>query len=526
MSTVRRPRWYPPPPPTPKILNIPRRTRRKVIKPIIGKPVTENTTTTRRCYKGKLESLFDQERVFSRTVPIVLFNSGGGDCERRERVEEIDFRDRSRRRGDKEEEEEEEEEDVEKQKWRFQAEILRAECNFLRMERDIALKKLELNRVQTKRTLRSAVETLVSGKEKINEGRNASSVLEEEIGDLEDKLKELQRNSGVRDFEFRKCSNFDKEASLLQKRLEKLGEGLLSEEKCVKEIRQMAEASLTIKTYRKFDQSFSPDREIRFKDVEILRKKMEKLSKGMLEKMEEEYGSLLLSSASGSGNASATSSVSSSRRIEFPLLSTSAQTQSLLHHKENMFHEDKICSGRCKKIVRKIVEEVRAELDQWSQMQEMLERVRDEMQDMQNTRDFWQDRALNSDNQVQSLQSSVQEWKQKARYSQSKVTELEKHINELHLQLERLRDEPKMESTKVPQDTHKEKEKRVLICRLKENHQRDFNGNRKKETGHGMWRKEQVIGSGSVVPKRSPLRDMQNSPLPWDNTISVPFAMP
>ncbi|KAF5197562.1 myosin-like protein [Thalictrum thalictroides] len=271
MSTVRRPRWYPPPPPTPKILNIPRRTRRKVTKQVIGKPVigkesdknsSITTTTTRRCYRGKLESLFDQERVFSRTVPIVLFNSGV-DCERRERVEEIDFRDRRITRGDKDDE------DVDYEKWRFQTEILRAECNFLRMERDIALKKLELNRVQTKRTLRSAVETLVSGKEKITEGRNAGSVLEEEIGDLEEKLKELQRNSGVRDFEFRKCSNFDKEASVLQRRLEKLGEGLLSEEKCVKEIREMAEASLTIKTCRKFDQSFSPDREIRFKDVRI-----------------------------------------------------------------------------------------------------------------------------------------------------------------------------------------------------------------------------------------------------------------
>ena len=60
---------------------------------------------------------------------------GGG--ERRERVEETES-------------------------WRFQAEILRAECNFLRVEREFALKKLERNRVQMKRTLRSAVQTLVS----------------------------------------------------------------------------------------------------------------------------------------------------------------------------------------------------------------------------------------------------------------------------------------------------------------------------------------------------------------------------
>lgn len=50
----------------------------------------------------------------------------------------------------------------EEEKWRFQAEILRAECNLLRIEREFALKKLEKNRVKMERTLRSAVQTLVS----------------------------------------------------------------------------------------------------------------------------------------------------------------------------------------------------------------------------------------------------------------------------------------------------------------------------------------------------------------------------
>lgn len=48
------------------------------------------------------------------------------------------------------------------EKWRFQAEMLRAECNFLRMEREFALKKLERNRVKMEKTLRSAVQTLIS----------------------------------------------------------------------------------------------------------------------------------------------------------------------------------------------------------------------------------------------------------------------------------------------------------------------------------------------------------------------------
>jgi hypothetical protein len=55
-------------------------------------------------------------------------------------------------------------EDAEEQeeKWRFQAEILRAECNFLRMEREVALRKLDRHRGQMEAALKSAVETLVS----------------------------------------------------------------------------------------------------------------------------------------------------------------------------------------------------------------------------------------------------------------------------------------------------------------------------------------------------------------------------
>ena len=48
------------------------------------------------------------------------------------------------------------------ERWRFQAEMLRAECNFLRMEREVALRKLERNRSQMEAALRSAMETLIS----------------------------------------------------------------------------------------------------------------------------------------------------------------------------------------------------------------------------------------------------------------------------------------------------------------------------------------------------------------------------
>lgn len=57
--------------------------------------------------------------------------------------------------------------------------------------------------------------------------------MEQEIEDLEEKLIELQRNSSVRDFEIRQCSHFDKEAVVLQRKLEKLGEEQHKETKSI-----------------------------------------------------------------------------------------------------------------------------------------------------------------------------------------------------------------------------------------------------------------------------------------------------
>ena len=50
----------------------------------------------------------------------------------------------------------------EEEKGRFQVEMLRAECNLLRMEREIGVKKMEKRRVQLDNALRSAVQILVS----------------------------------------------------------------------------------------------------------------------------------------------------------------------------------------------------------------------------------------------------------------------------------------------------------------------------------------------------------------------------
>ena len=57
--------------------------------------------------------------------------------------------------------------------------------------------------------------------------------------------------------------------------------------------------------------------------------------------------------------------------------------------------------------MRRVIEQVRAETEQWSQMQGMLRQVRKEMEELQASRDFWEDRALDSDCEIQSLNSAV-----------------------------------------------------------------------------------------------------------------------
>lgn len=97
----------------------------------------------------------------------------------------------------------------------------------------------------------------VQGRNKIYDGKDVAMVLEEEIKNLVDKLAKLQRSSGIhsKHCEVKKnCGNFDKQASILQRRLVKVRG--TSDETCVKEIQEMAEASLSIKTSCRVDESF------------------------------------------------------------------------------------------------------------------------------------------------------------------------------------------------------------------------------------------------------------------------------
>ncbi|XP_039014268.1 uncharacterized protein LOC120144218 isoform X1 [Hibiscus syriacus] len=482
-TITRRAKWqYPPAQPSPRIIHLPRRLRRKAPKASPSK-----LPGSQKERKGMvLESLFDQGGSFTRgSVPVVVVSPRESDDEMR--------------RGRVAEEEEEKRENrsssvafVEEEKWRFQAEMLRAECNLLRMERKIAVKKMERRKVYMERTLKSAAQILLSGRKNICERKDVNmALLDEQINELIEKIEKLQKRSGVQDLEVKKCSNFDKKISSLQRQLEKSGfKGISDEERCVKEIRQMAEASLSIKTISEDDDHNRNVQNYSDLQVESLRRKMDGLSKGFLL---EEYSDLSSSSLQQSCKVSSFNHHQS--------LTTIILVQ-FLHYstwflQEKMSHEARVCSGHCKALVQRVVEQIRAETEQWSQMQDMLGLVRDEMEELHASRDFWEDRALDSDYRIRSLQSAVKEWRQKALSSEAEAKELRAQVYVLRQEVERLRQERERKTARtriaspINREAQSETEKRVLVCRLKE---------------------DDPCTAGLIPIRRSPLRDISNKP--------------
>ena len=107
------------------------------------------------------------------------------------------------------------------------------------------------------------------GKEKMDEGDSASLELEEEIEELAKKLIELQKGSKMKGLEIQNCINFDKQASLLQKQLEKYNE--MQGENCVKETAEVSAVTLPFNSTRegKMKGHGSSRQTARFTDVRI-----------------------------------------------------------------------------------------------------------------------------------------------------------------------------------------------------------------------------------------------------------------
>ncbi|KAL0437208.1 UNVERIFIED_CONTAM: hypothetical protein Sradi_0428700 [Sesamum radiatum] len=455
-TTSRRTKWHPPPP-TPKILHFPlsRRTRRKQPTPTTHHHRRRHRSSSNPLLlmnhgylssRENLENHFDREKNELYEARLVFLNSNSR-VERRERVEE-ECGGGGGGNG------------FEEEKWMFQAEMLRAECNFLRMEREFALKKLERNRVKMERTLRSAVHTLVSGRKKIFEGKNVSVLLEKEIEELSEKLEELHKSSRMNDYKVRKCSNFDKKAWVLQRRLEKLGES--SDDSSLKELQTLPESSSSINTSCNIDkQSCVTNSKTESKSTEVdeLRKKMEGLSKGMLDRVEGEYGSMLSTTA----NCSIASSASTSKGIDCPNFSSfpTRQMYQMLgtlqgHHWQNCGASES-GDGAMVTNARNAGE------------------VRGEMEELQASRDFWENRAHNSDNEIQSLKHAVEEWKEKAQGYENKANELQLQLSVLQEELQKSKAEVKVETNrevKTISDPPRKQlvmKRHVLKCHLKEN---------------------------------------------------------
>ncbi|KAL5218896.1 hypothetical protein ABZP36_019580 [Zizania latifolia] len=420
------------------------------------------------------------------------------------------------------------------EKWRFQAEILRAECNFLRMEREVALRKLDRHRGQMVVALKSAVETLVSVRKKID-GRGdvgVAATLDEGIEDLEEMMEELRVEkesgrravSGLRELRRSHGRNFDRQASSLRRRLEKMSPA--DAEPCVKDIREIAlpvapQSPPPPAEHSDYDDH---DNSTNLSDVEMLRMKMAGMSKGMRERMAE-YSRRLEAVAGGDNNnnaddcqsrkcgnrhsrkASASSQRSwsggsiSNANAAAPRDTTASQDRSRHsvaperhHHQQHkiMSEECKLVgSGSCcdcREIVGKIMEQVRTESEQWTEMQDMLEQVRIEMQELQSSRDTWQRRAIASDISLRSLSSQVLEWKHRAQVSEQHVEDLRKKVSELESKLHTFKahfpspgqpnqewsEACKMENPRSKaqhprshESGGKEKEKHVLVCRVK-----------------------------------------------------------
>ncbi|TYJ02741.1 hypothetical protein E1A91_A13G250100v1 [Gossypium mustelinum] len=491
-TITKRSKWqYPPPQPAPKILHLPPRPKRKPSLKPSKLPSLHNET------KGKqLVNLFDQERCFKRgLIPLMLVNPMEESNEEMKR--------------DKVEEEEEEENNggvvalVEEEKWKFQAEMLRAECNLLRIERDTV-------------SVDNSMTLIMQGRNNICEGNYVRMILEELINELLEKVEKLQKRTGVKDLEAKKCSNFDKQACFLRTQFDKFGE-FSDEQIRAEEIREMAEASLSIKTSSESDEGLVSNR-----NNNILKRNMERLSQGVLfERIAEEYGPMTSSGNSSKRIDYSDSSLSSTQRSDkVNFMNDSCYISMLIAHAyiqkvftsvgsssckvyewdmEKMSGEPRVCSGHCKAIVRRIVEQVRVETEQWSQMQDMLGQVRDEMEELQKCRDYWEDRALDSDYQIRSLKSA------KAHSSELQASELQARMFVLHEEIETLRNETERKTVRgrntspANQGARNETEKRILMCDLKENHCANDDGC-----------KAQPCTATGLLPRRSPLRELGN----------------
>ncbi|GAB2229265.1 hypothetical protein Droror1_Dr00023403 [Drosera rotundifolia] len=388
-------------------------------------------------------------------------------------------------------------------------------------------------RWRVERTLQDSHNALVSGKKKIREGRSLNEALQEEMEEMANHLVVLKR-SPKQDVEIRGCNKFDKRSFMLQRKLEKLDSS--EDVKTIRETKEMARAGAGARALQPHRKEEPPELEVlrsvekhtTVSEVERLRRNMEELSRGKFKKMEQGYGRML-DTSNTTANGSVDSSATPSRQYEHPNLPSHFLCPKKQDSKPG---NETACSGHCKAVVKRIMDQVRADTEHWTQMQGMLEQVKEEMEELQASRDFWKDRAICFHSEMQSLHASVQEWRKRAASSEMQENKLQDQVRILQRELENLRIEKEREpeamkskelkpvSRQATPPSH-DKENRVLTCHVKGRAQSSHSGREKLD---GSTDRPGNLHNSSIrlVPlSRLPLRDIKNfSPLANQNNKS------
>ncbi|XP_074584944.1 uncharacterized protein LOC141840780 [Curcuma longa] len=338
-----------------------------------------------------------------------------------------------------------------------QAEILVAERDFLRMDLELSTGKLEPERARKDAAMRANEDSLVPGRKKIDVRAGDRGDLGGGIDDLEEKMQELKlRRSRSKRISMklsrRRC--FHRQSSVLRRDMV-----LIKEDAAIlKDIKEAALLNLALLGKKR------PD--VEEEKMEILKRKMEGLSRGLLERIEE--CSHLLSSKSTSSQ---------------DIVSYNEAEHMPFHHLRQQLRQEKsiekqkgfsCCS--CMEAVGSIMQQVWAESEQWSEMQQMLEQVKIEMEELRSSRDHWQRRAVASEINFHILHTQKLRWKQKAQSSECKVIDLQNLVSQHEKELQSLRKKilgtpssssPQHTELCVTRSRRKLEEKHAPPCHLK-----------------------------------------------------------
>ncbi|XP_042375492.1 myosin type-2 heavy chain 1-like [Zingiber officinale] len=348
-----------------------------------------------------------------------------------------------------------------KESCQTQAEILLAERDFLRMDLESSTGKQEPERARKDAAMRSNENSLVPGRKKIDARAGDRGDLEGGIDDLEEKMQELKlrrsRSKGI-SMKLSRRRYFHRQSSVLRRDMV-----LIKEDAAIlKGIKEASLLNLAVLGKR-------PD--VEEEKMVMLKRKMEGLSRGMLERIEE--CSHLLSSKSTSSQ----DIVSYNEAEHMPFLHLGQQ----LRQEKSIEKQKEFRCCSCMEAVGRIRQQVWAESEQWSEMQQLLEQVKIEMEEIRSSRDHWQRQAVASEINFHILHTQKLKWKRKAQSSECKVIDLQNLVLQHEKELQSLwKKIPGTPSSSSPQHTElcikrrwrklldsSEEEKHAPPCHLK-----------------------------------------------------------